>query len=210
MSEKHYVVWKGHNPGIYSSWSDCQKQIKEFKHAVFKSFKTKELAERAFKIDYNEFIGKEVNQLGFISDVWDKNIEKPILKSVCVDAACSGNPGKMEYRGVDTVTGKELFRQGPFNESTNNIGEFLALVHALAYLKKHSSNLPVYTDSKTAISWVKYKTAKTKLIRTSKNEKVFELIGRAESWLKANNYQTPILKWKTEIWGETPADYGRK
>jgi ribonuclease HI len=210
MSEKYYVVWKGHNPGIYSSWIDCQKQIKEYKHAIYKSFKTKELAERAFKMDYSEFIGKDVNQLGFISDVWDKNIEKPILKSICVDAACSGNPGKMEYKGVDTVTKKEIFHQGPFDEATNNIGEFLAIVHALALLKNQNSDIPVYSDSETAYAWVKHKNARTKLDRNNKNEKVFQLIKRAEEWLKNNKHHNVVLKWKTDIWGEIPADFGRK
>jgi ribonuclease HI len=210
MADKFYVVWRGNKPGIYIKWADCQRQIQGFKQAVYKSFKTKELAERAYKMDYNEFIGKEVNQLGFLSDVWDKNIEKPIMKSICVDAACSGNPGKMEYRGVDTVTGKEIFRQGPYDDSTNNIGEFLAIVHALALLKKQNSDIPVYSDSNTAFSWVKSKNVKTKLDRTHKNEKVFELINRAVVWLKNNKYQNQVLKWKTEIWGEIPADFGRK
>jgi ribonuclease HI len=161
-------------------------------------------------MDYNEFIGKEINQLGFLSDIWDKNIEKPVLKSICVDAACSGNPGVMEYRGVDTVTGKEIFRQGPFDDATNNIGEFLAIVHALAFLKNQNSNIPVYSDSNTAFSWIKSKNAMTKLDKTYKNDKVFELIERAEIWLRNNKYENQVLKWKTEIWGEIPADFGRK
>lgn len=210
MSNKYYVVWKGNKTGVFSSWDECQKQIVGYKNSVYKSFKTKELAERAYKLDYNEFIGKEVNQLGFLADIWDKNVEKPVLKSLCVDAACSGNPGKMEYRGVDTVSGKEFFRQGPFDDATNNIGEFLAIVHALALLKQQNNNIPIYSDSETAYSWVKHKLAKTKLEHTSKNQKVFELIKRAESWLKNNKFQNQVLKWKTEIWGEIPADFGRK
>lgn len=207
---KFYVVWKGHRPGIYTDWKECEKQIKSFTAAVYKSFKTKEQAERAYKMDYSEFFGNEVNKLGFIGDLWDKNIEKPILKSICVDAACSGNPGKMEYRGVDTLSGKEFFRAGPFDDSTNNIGEFLAIVHALAYLKKNHSGIAIYSDSYNAIKWVNQKKAATKLIKTKKNLKSFELITRAEIWLKKNSFENKILKWKTEIWGEIPADFGRK
>jgi ribonuclease HI len=135
---------------------------------------------------------------------------KPILESLSVDAACSGNPGKMEYRGVYTKTGEEIFHQGPFVHGTNNIGEFLALVHGLAFLKQKNSNLPIYTDSQIAIGWVKAKRNQTKLIRTEENAGLFDLITRAETWLKQNEYTTTILKWETAVWGEVPADFGRK
>lgn len=127
-----------------------------------------------------------------------------------MDAASSGNPGKMEYRGVDTKTKKQLFIQGPFEEGTNNIGEFLAIVHGLAFLKQHNSDRIIYTDSKTAMSWVKKKSCNTKLERNQKNKTLFELVDRAVNWLKENNYTTTIVKWETKAWGEIPADFGRK
>jgi ribonuclease HI len=116
----------------------------------------------------------------------------------------------MEYRGVDTKTKKVLFYKGPFKEATNNIGEFLALVHGLAFLKKHQSNRIIYSDSKIAIGWVIRKKCRTKLVKTSKNQEVFELIQRAELWLNTNTYSTKIVKWPTKQWGEIPADFGRK
>jgi ribonuclease HI len=210
MAQKYYVVWKGNKTGVYATWEECNKQIKGFTGALYKSFKTKDQAERAYKMDYNEFLGKDVNKLGFISDIWNKDIAKPELKSICVDAACSGNPGKMEYRGVDTVSGKEFFRQGPYEDATNNVGEFLAIVHALAYLKNLNDSKIIYSDSYNAIKWVKDKKAATKLKKTHKNDKVFELLARAENWLKKNTYANQILKWETKIWGEIPADFGRK
>ena len=130
--------------------------------------------------------------------------------SISVDAASSGNPGKMEYRGVDTKSKKQLFIQGPFEEGTNNIGEFLAIVHGLAFLKKINSDKIIYTDSRTAISWVKKKNCNTKLEPNEKNSALFELIDRAIIWLKNNTYKTPIVKWETKAWGEIPADFGRK
>ena len=99
---------------------------------------------------------------------------------------------------------------GPYRDGTNNIGEFLAIVHALALLKQHQSDLPVYSDSKTAISWVKKKKANTKVQATAQNKKLLELLLRAEKWLIDNNYPNKILKWETEKWGENPADFGRK
>ena len=133
-----------------------------------------------------------------------------IKDSLSVDAACSGNPGVMEYRGVWTATGEEVFHVGPFQQGTNNIGEFLALVHALALFDKHKINLPVYTDSMNAITWVKKKKCNTKLAPSPENAKLFELIARAEFWLNTHTYSTPILKWDTRQWGEIPADFGRK
>ena len=131
--------------------------------------------------------------------------------SISVDAACSGNPGLMEYQGVDTKTKEKIFHQGPFLMGTNNIGEFLAIVHALAFFKqKGLYNRPIYSDSVTAMGWVKKKKANTKLEQNAKTAKLYELIQRAENWLKQNSYSNPIIKWETEDWGEIPADFGRK
>ena len=137
-------------------------------------------------------------------------IGKPILNSLSVDAACSGNPGKMEYRGVYTDTETQLFIQGPFEMGTNNIGEFLALVHGLSFLKKEKLDMPIYSDSKIAMSWVKKGQCRTNVPITDKNRKLFDLVKRAEVWLKNNTYTTEILKWETKAWGEIPADFGRK
>jgi len=80
----------------------------------------------------------------------------------------------------------------------------------LAFLKQKNSPLPVYTDSKTALAWVKLKKAKTKLEKNESNAVLFDLLARAESWLQKNQFTTTILKWETSAWGEIPADFGRK
>ncbi len=116
----------------------------------------------------------------------------------------------MEYQGFELNSRKLLFKKGPFQDGTNNIGEFLAIVHALALLKKHNSLLPIYSDSKTAISWVRNKKSNTKLLPTGRNSELFELLIRAEIWLKDNNFSNKVLKWETKMWGENPADFGRK
>ena len=130
-------------------------------------------------------------------------------EALAVDAACSGNPGPMEYRGVYLKTGQEVFHYGPVH-GTNNIGEFLAIVHGLALLKQKDSAMTIYSDSRNAMLWVKNKKCKTKLERTAKTEQLFQLIERAELWLKENTHNIPLLKWETEKWGEIPADFGRK
>ena len=207
--KKFYVVWKGKRPGIFESWDDCKAQITGFKGAQYKSFSTFEEAKKAYNGNYLEYKGtskgkKELTQEELL------RIGDPNYNSISVDAASSGNPGKMEYQGVDTKTKKVLFKQGPFEQGTNNIGEFLALVHGLAFLKERKSERVIYSDSRIAIGWVRKKKCGTKLKKNAKNARLFELIARAESWLKNNRYNTPIVKWETKAWGEIPADFGRK
>ncbi len=131
-------------------------------------------------------------------------------EALCVDAACSGNPGQMEYRGVHLPSGKEIFHYGPVY-GTNNIGEFLAIVHGLALLKqKGNTTMPVYSDSFTARTWVQKKHCKTTLEHNEQTEPLYNLIARAEFWLRTNNYPNKVETWQTEQWGEIPADFGRK
>lgn len=199
--KKFYVVWKGHSPGIYLSWDDCKNEIKNFKGALYKSFKKLEEAKVAFSLGYDEYKSTSKNL----------NVVKgPDLNSISVDAASSGNPGVMEYQGVNTKTKKVLFKMGPFNNATNNVGEFLALVHGIAWLGKGSKLKIIYSDSITAISWVRKKRCQTKLNRNKQNEHVFILIDRAVLWLKDNKYSVLVKKWETKLWGEIPADFGRK
>lgn len=205
--KKYYVVWKGNRPGVYHSWDACKKSIDGFEGAVYKSFPDLTLANLAFKESPYKYIGLAQKATAHARPTVGA-IHYP---SLAVDAACSGNPGLMEYRGVDCRTKKEIFRQGPYPNGTNNIGEFLGLVHGLAWCKQNNlPDLPIYTDSMTALSWVKKKCAKTKLEETPDNEILFELIERAETWLKTNIWRNPIIKWETKIWGEIPADFGRK
>lgn len=204
--KKFYVVWSGVNPGIYDSWEDCQLQIKGYEGAKYKSFDTHEEAEKAYSSSPWEYIGKNAA---------DKKVNPTVLpseiieNSLAVDAACSGNPGAMEYRGVHVASRQEIFHFGPM-KGTNNIGEFLAIVHGLALLKQKGFDMPIYTDSVNAMKWVKAKKCKTQLERTPETEELFRVIERAEKWLKTNTYTTQIIKWETKSWGEIPADFGRK
>lgn len=207
--QKFYVVWEGVTPGIYSSWTDCQLQIKGYEGAKYKSFDSREDAERAFVSSPYAYIGKNATNKKEKKTTPGTLPAAVIENSLAVDAACSGNPGPMEYRGVHVASQQEIFHFGPM-KGTNNIGEFLALVHGLALLKQKGFDMPVYSDSVNAISWVKQKKCKTKLPRTAETEQLFLLIERAEKWLKENKYTTRILKWETKEWGEIPADFGRK
>ena len=209
---KFYVVWTGRNPGVYNRWEDCKKEIEGVKGAKYKGFPDRMSAETAFKEGPDNYWGKDVAPTIDLS----KAKEQPISPAVAVDAACSGNPGKMEYQGVfvdfgtQPATTVQLFKSPVFENGTNNIGEFLAIVHALAWMKQKRVQYPIYSDSVNAQLWIKQKKCKTKLQPNAKNEYLFQLIARAEKWLDENAIEVPIIKWKTEIWGEIPADFGRK
>ena len=205
---KFYVVWKGRQPGVYNTWVECQRQIAGYSGAEFKSFARRDEAERAFAESYDLYRGQDTKTLRKTpAELSELGV---VLDSVCVDAACSGNPGDLEFRCVETSTGDELFREGPFAEGTVNIGELLAIVHALEWLQRAGRLCPVYSDSLTALSWLCDRFVNTTLPRTEANSKLFELIESAEKWLRENKYENLVLKWDTERWGENPADFGRK
>lgn len=204
--QKYYVVWKGRKPGIFTSWPDAEKQVKGFAAAQFKSFETRQEAEAAYRSDYQLFKGKPSSQ-----GKWREASVKPVVPSICVDAACSGSPGILEYRGVLTESSDEFFRAGPYPDGTNNVGEFLAIVHALTWLEKQEQFLPIYSDSRNAIAWVYTGKCRTQLKHTERNAPLFAIIHSAENWLAENELRDDaVLKWDTELWGENPADFGRK
>ncbi|MBR3528123.1 MAG: ribonuclease H family protein [Bacteroidales bacterium] len=218
--QKYYVVWQGNRPGIYESWAECEKQIKGVAGAKYKSYESRTLAEQAFRIGPDlaasvverQTKGESiltVDDIGMTQVRQDVQGPKPELDAIAVDAACSGNPGVMEYQGVYVASHTQLFHfKAPVG--TNNIGEFLAIVHGLAYLKKHNMKQILYSDSVNAINWVRAKQCRTKLALTPDTEKLYDIIRRAEAWLHNNSYSTEIRKWDTDHWGEIPADFGRK
>jgi len=202
---KFYTVWQGRQPGVYTTWADCEAQVRGFPNAQFMAFRTRAEAEQALLGEYADYKGKSlINQQRLLE------VGPPVLPSWSVDAACSGSPGPVEYRGVDVDSGRQVFHQGPFPNGTNNVGEFLAIVHALALLARKGSELPVYSDSESAIEWVKVRECRTTLARDEGNAELFALIARAERWLRDHRSPNRLLKWETEAWGENPADFGRK
>lgn len=213
---KYYVVWNGVEPGIYEDWTACKLQINGVDGALYKSFDSREAAEEAYASSPYIYIGKnagrEKQKPVELAERGDSVLLLPPevpAEALAVDAACSGNPGPMEYRGVYLRTGETVFHYGPVY-GTNNIGEFLAIVHALALMEQKKVYMPVFSDSRNALAWVRQKRCKTKLDRSARTEELYAMIGRAENWLKTHKWTTPLCKWETERWGEIPADFGRK
>lgn len=206
---KFYVVWEGRKPGIYTAWDDAETQVAGFAGAKFKSFATRHEAEQAYAANYWQFAGKDTKTLKKSREELERLGVR--FDGIAVDAACAGVPGPVEYRGVSLASGEVVFHKGPYEDGTNNIGEFLALVHALAMLEQQGKpDVPIYSDSKTALAWVRDRKCRTRHERSSGNEELFRLVDRAEAWLSSNPVRNPLLKWETEEWGEVPADFGRK
>jgi len=212
---KFYVVWQGRKPGIYSSWAACQAEINGFSDAKYKSFPTFAAAKAAYGDNADQHWGKGGSSRKKTATPQHDREDLPGLgvdmTAWCVDAACKGNPGELEYQGVELSSGIHLFHQGPYPEGTVNIGEFLAIVHALALLDHAGQpDTAIYSDSRIGMSWVQQGKCKTKLPPSAANQKLFRLIARAEKWLAEHPLTNPILKWETKRWGEIPADFGRK
>ena len=226
--QKYYVVWRGKQPGIYSDWETCKAQVQGVEGAQYKSFATMQEAEQASRLPYSSVVAwsgqspqsgrnHTGGQNGSVLIVDANGMTAlrpgtesgPVLDALAVDAACCGNPGVMEYQGIYIPTRTRVFHyKAP--KGTNNIGEFLAIVHGLSYLKKHRLNQLIYTDSVNAMSWVRQRQCKSKLPVDAATADLWDYVHRAENWLKTNTYTTEIRKWDTDRWGEIPADFGRK
>ena len=210
--KKYYVVWAGHDTGVFDNWEDAQQQINGFKGARYKAFDSQEAAVNAYRGDPSEYIGVIRNI--FTHQAAPVNYDAfPEIRqdALAVDGACAKNPGPMEYRCVRVGTGEEVFHMGPLADGTNNIGEYLALVHALALLDKQGDHsTPVYSDSRTAQSWLRRRGHKSTLAHTPANARIFELLARADAWVQSHAILNPVIKWNTDDWGEIPADFGRK
>ena len=220
--QKYYVVWQGKKPGIYTDWEACKEQVVGVQGAQYKSFDSMQEAEQAIRLPYKSVVSSNTSPASNVSQTSVLTIDEngmtaikpgtenaPILDALAVDAACSGNPGIMEYQGIYIPTRTQVFHYRA-ERGTNNIGEFLAIVHGLSYLKKHHLNQIIYSDSANAISWVRQKQCKSKLAEDASTAELWDYIHRAENWLRTNSYTTEIRKWDTDHWGEIPADFGRK
>lgn len=210
-NRKWYVVWVGTEPGICESWDECRARTEGYPGARYKAFTSQRDAILAFRRSQDD--GAEM--LRAIAQAPNEVVNYSAIPqlapgSIAVDAACSGNPGHMEYQGIELDTGQQIFHKAFAPLATNNIGEFLAIVHALALYNNAASHPDIYSDSANAIAWVRRKKANTKLKPTDDNRELFDVIRRAEQWLQTHVYYNRIIKWRTDLWGEIPADFGRK
>lgn len=211
MYKKYYVVWEGIEPGIYDSWEECEEMIKGYPGARYKSFPDLDSAVKAYRQGSEDMgILRAIGSRMAASVNYAANPDI-ITSAIAVDGACTRNPGPMEYRGVIVGSGQEIFHIGPLPGGTNNIAEYLAIIHALALLyKRGDTDTVIYSDSRTAMSWIRRGHSFTTVKPGPDNIQVMELLRRADIWRASHPVINPILKWNTEKWGEIPADFGRK
>lgn len=210
--KKHYVVWVGRTTGIFGNWADTEAQIKGFSGALYQSYKTIEEATAAFNAGSPNAAATVISQSKSAAKV---NVlppaGKPTHECLTVDGAFSGSTKVMEYRCVMNVSGEVIFRSKPFVGGSNNLAEFLALIGAMRYRDSIGEPLlDIYSDSKTALAWVRDKQLNTTIDIDSLDPVVQGRITAAMRYLKANPPPKNLKKWDTAAWGEIPADYGRK
>ena len=107
--KKYYVVWKGHQVGVFDNWEDCKKQVEGFPAPEYKSFPNWEMAKYAFEKGSKEFLIKKPHPIKMIMDgVYGQ----PVVPSISVDGAFSSTTRLAEYQGVDTETQTVIFKAG--------------------------------------------------------------------------------------------------
>jgi ribonuclease HI len=237
----HYVVWKGRKPGVYDSWSECYEQVNGYSGPVYKGFHSRGEAKEALKRDPLIYVrglpGKNTSQKSHDQlkkearrrNRYERRAEKRQqrkeaqavvqrqerleLPCIVVDGSYLGNLDRMEYQAIGLPQNAIIFSDGPYRGGGASIAEFLGLVKGLQYLENRQMDMLIYSDSKTALSWVRRcKVNSVILKRDDCPDQVKEMVQDALGWLRSNTDFTKgrFRKWHTTFWGENPADYGRK
>ena len=120
-NKRFYVVFNGRQPGVYDNIDDALDQVDDYPGASFKSFATAQEASEAFRrssarqdsTDLGALLKQASDETNPIERRTDYFAFPEIdLNGWAVDASCLGNPGVMEYRGVELMSGREIFRVG--------------------------------------------------------------------------------------------------
>jgi len=145
----YYAVVTGREPGIYTTWPECQKQIFKFKNAAYAKFSTKSEAEK-FMSHKTKCAGPKYDP-GMVSDM------DPVI--IYTDGSFA--KGKMGYGIV--VLGKYDIFKDEVNEiygavpsridgfglgNSNNVAELFAIYQALKIVK---GDVIIRTDSSYAV-----------------------------------------------------------
>ncbi len=237
QKKKWYVIWRGRETGIFRTWDQCKERTDGFPRARFKSFKSEAEAVKAFtrgpamatvpntrkarkssqrfNPDQNP-IRKASTRTGKRQDKRPKQLTlgldfKPEPNALVVDGACCLQTGDFEYQAVWLHDKRTAFKSPVLSPGTNNLAEFLGLVAGLRHVAELGLQCPVYSDSQTAISWVRKRAHKCgPVLQGLVTDEVAKMMDDAINWLKANPEHPKVIQWMTKHWGENPADYGRK
>jgi ribonuclease HI len=157
-AQKFYVVWVGKQPGIYTTWSEAEQQVKGFPKAKFKSFASKPLAQEAYAQGITSSTSKRTTSKKLAKKTESSHVLTADVDIFC-DGACDPNPGK-------AGTGIAIYKQqkvdqlwyGLYNpKGTNNTAELLGLYHSLMIAKdelKKDQSITIHCDSKYSIDCI--------------------------------------------------------
>lgn len=173
MAKKYYVVWKGRQTGIFTSWAECKAQVDKFAGAKYKSFPTQEEAESAFgnqraggKVTAKPSSAKAVTK---VASKVNKPKKAPLTQAqiddmpfeikIFTDGASDPNPGEagagIAVYENNTLT--ELWYGIYQSFGTNNTAELNGLNQAFLLAKEKMAKghtVAIYCDSTYAIQCI--------------------------------------------------------
>lgn len=123
------------------------------------------------------------------------------MDKIIVHSTANTKTKRMAYKGFNESTNKWIFKVKYKGYCTQNVADFMAIVHALHYCKINNIDLPIYNDNLVAIKWVKDKKVNSLLIKTKENHELFQSFENALVILKQNDFLNPILFWKKKELG---------
>jgi ribonuclease HI len=159
MNTSYYVVHKGRVPAIYTSWSNCKKQIDKFEGAIFKKFTNKQDAELFLKNGFGEnkkprsVTRKENDDKKNNNKITDETIEDESDKIfIYTDGSCIKCKNNISKGGYGIyIPEKNLKIEAPLlnQKITNNRAEMTAIIDSLKYLDDNDllKKLCIFTDS---------------------------------------------------------------
>jgi len=154
-----YAVHKGRQPGIYSTWNECKKQVDKFVDPIFKKFTSKDEAQLFLKNGFGEnkkprkIIRKE-NDDQKNKDIIDKELNEDIPSAkiiIYTDGSHikSKTSSKAGY-GI-YIPEKNIKVAAPLvnQKLTNNRAELTAIIESIKYLdeKELEDRICIFTDS---------------------------------------------------------------
>lgn len=161
MAQKYYVVWKGRETGIFTTWAQCKAQVDKFAGAQYKSFPLLSEAESAFghKISTHSSVAKTPNKSteSKKTPLSQVQITEMLFDvKIFTDGASVPNPGEAGA-GIAVYENNKLTElwYGIYQTlGTNNTAELNALnqsfILATEKIKKGYS-VAIYCDSTYAI-----------------------------------------------------------
>lgn len=124
-----------------------------------------------------------------------------------VDGSFLWGKKKLQYQVVDIETSELIYTSPVYIGGSSNVAEYLAIIHGLAYADKNGLKCDIYSDSYIAMGWVRKRMCRT---REEMSEELKKVVDRSTLWLNLNLLSNKVLIWQSHLWGENPADFGRK